>query len=138
MNRKQPRRWIGILSAMAMTTTMLAAPPPFEITRSTIDGGGAMNSTGGGFELSGTVGQPDAGTLRGETFELNGGFWFPVPPGDCQEDGDVDSAEYAEFSLCFGGPDREYEPRCECFDVNRSRTIDLADFALIQASFTGP
>ncbi|MHC4696916.1 MAG: hypothetical protein ACYTFA_09250 [Planctomycetota bacterium] len=40
----------------------------------TIDGGGAMRSTGGDFELSGTIGQPDAGVLTGGEFELSGGF----------------------------------------------------------------
>ncbi len=40
----------------------------------TIDGGGGTSS-GGSFELSGTVGQPDAGVMTGGDFELAGGFW---------------------------------------------------------------
>lgn len=47
----------------------------FQITRSTIDGGGALRSAGGNFTLSGTVGQPDATVARGGVFTLQGGFW---------------------------------------------------------------
>ena len=40
----------------------------------TIDGGGG-SSSGGVYALSGTIGQPDAGTLSGGTYTLEGGFW---------------------------------------------------------------
>ena len=40
----------------------------------TIDGGGGA-SNGGSFTLSGTIGQPDAGTLSGGNYTLQGGFW---------------------------------------------------------------
>ncbi len=38
------------------------------------DGGGGM-STGGGYVLRGTIGQPDAGILTGDGITLTGGFW---------------------------------------------------------------
>lgn len=41
---------------------------------STIDGGGAT-STGGQYAVSGTIGQPDAGTTAGGSYVLEGGFW---------------------------------------------------------------
>lgn len=40
----------------------------------TIDGGGGT-STGGVYSVSGTIGQPDAGTMSGGPFTLQGGFW---------------------------------------------------------------
>ena len=40
----------------------------------TIDGGGGT-STGGIYSVSGTIGQPDAGTMSGGNFTLQGGFW---------------------------------------------------------------
>ncbi|MCS6909623.1 MAG: hypothetical protein NZM11_03520 [Anaerolineales bacterium] len=43
-----------------------------------MDGGGATFSSGGGYELGGMVGQPDAGTLSGGNFTLAGGFWNGV------------------------------------------------------------
>ncbi len=41
----------------------------------TVDGGGATFSTGGGYSLGGTAGQPDAGELTGGGYTLGGGFW---------------------------------------------------------------
>lgn len=47
----------------------------FEISNSTIDAGGTT-SVGGAFELTGSVGQFDAGqALMAGQFELSGGFW---------------------------------------------------------------
>lgn len=51
-------------------------PGNFDLSWYTIDGGGATYLSGGAFELGGTVGQPDAGTMSGGVFELGGGFWF--------------------------------------------------------------
>lgn len=45
------------------------------LTWYTIDGGGASASTGGSFSLSGSIGQPDAGSMGGGSYQLNGGFW---------------------------------------------------------------
>jgi hypothetical protein len=60
---------------------LIALPQPqsgggYDLDWHTVDGGGVMFSTGGDFELSGTIGQPDAGgPLTGGDFELTGGFW---------------------------------------------------------------
>jgi hypothetical protein len=40
----------------------------------TIDGGGGT-SAGGAYSISGTIGQPDAGSMSGGSFALVGGFW---------------------------------------------------------------
>jgi len=61
----------------------------YDLTWNTIDGGGAMSSTSsdGQFELSGTIGQPDAGPgsggMSGGEYELIGGFWYSPAPGAC-------------------------------------------------------
>jgi hypothetical protein len=47
----------------------------YDLTWSTIDGGGYMFSAGGGYSLGGTVGQPDAGAMSGGGYSLAGGFW---------------------------------------------------------------
>jgi hypothetical protein len=39
-----------------------------------VDGGGGISS-GGDYAISGTIGQPDAGTLSGGDYTLQGGFW---------------------------------------------------------------
>jgi hypothetical protein len=46
----------------------------YSIDGSTVDGGGG-SSTGGVFTVSGTIGQPDAGTMSGGNYTLQGGFW---------------------------------------------------------------
>ena len=69
-------------SLVAATVLLLAISPasaqsgaPYDLTWSTVDGGGEMFSTGGVYSLGGTVGQPDAGVLEGGDYTLAGGFW---------------------------------------------------------------
>ena len=71
------RGWLALtLAAVAMSTPVAAQ---LEVSSSTVDGGGGT-STGGSFEVSGTVGQFDAGVLFGGTFDLEGGFWTSENP----------------------------------------------------------
>ncbi len=49
---------------------------PYDLTWSTIDGGGATAVTGGVYSLGGTAGQPDAGLSTGGVYSLQGGFWY--------------------------------------------------------------
>ena len=70
------RGWLALTLAVAMSTPVAAQ---LELSSSTIDGGGGI-SAGGSFEVSGTVGQFDAGMLFGGTFEIEGGFWTSENP----------------------------------------------------------
>ena len=116
----------------------LADEPALQVTRYTIDGGGNMRAIGGLYELSGTIGQPEAGRSTGGDYHVSAAFWFPVLPGDSGEDGTVDLSDYAAFQACSTGPDGGTPTEeCQSFDVNHSGTIDLADFAVIQTSYTG-
>ena len=47
----------------------------YDLTWSTVDGGGATFSIGGVYTLGGTIGQPDAGAMGGGDYSLSGGFW---------------------------------------------------------------
>lgn len=47
----------------------------YDLSWWTADGGGHTWSSGGGYQLSGTAGQPDAGLLAGGGYTLGGGFW---------------------------------------------------------------
>ena len=110
----------------------------FEITRSTIDGGGVMQSTGGEFELSGTIGQPDAGVMSGGDFQLTGGFWIESPPTDCNDDGIVSLLDHETLTACLLGPDAGIDASpCPCFDVDGDGDITLSDYAQMQSGFTG-
>jgi hypothetical protein len=102
------------------------------------DGGGMVGGTGGDFELSGTTGQHDTGRpMMGGDFELTGGFWFALAPGDCNSDGGVNLFDYHDFGACLAGPSVPVEVACRCHDLNRNHTVDLADFAAMQTGFSG-
>ena len=60
-----------LLSAAALTL----AQSGYSLRWWTVDGGGQTWSSGGGYRLGGTVGQPDAGVLSGGGYMLGGGFW---------------------------------------------------------------
>lgn len=47
----------------------------YDLTWNTIDGGGAMFSTGGTYSLGGTIGQFNAGSMSGGSYTLVSGFW---------------------------------------------------------------
>ena len=97
----------------------------------TFDGGGnTVASTNGGFEVSGTIGQPDAGPLSspmtGSVFELRGGFW-PVTNvcnclGDMNGDGKRDGMDIRDFVDCVLGGGN-----CSCADVDQANGVTIAD-----------
>ena len=62
--------WCLVLLMAALCTNAQS----YSIDWFSIDCGGGP-STGGGYTLSGTLGQPDAGTLSGGSYTLEGGFW---------------------------------------------------------------
>jgi hypothetical protein len=65
-------RWDIISFALLMFASVCFAD--YSIDWYTIDGGGGTSSSGP-YTLSGTIGQPDAGWMRGGDYELLGGFW---------------------------------------------------------------
>ena len=117
-----------------------AAGGDVEMSRCTIEGGGVTHSIGGDFELSGTIGQPDAGAIMlGPNLELTGGFWFRLAPDDCNSDGEVNLHDHADLAgACLAGPDLyPADDACRCFDQDGDGDVDLLDFAEFQRGFTG-
>ena len=130
----------AVMQAVTVLAIVLAGSViagDFEMTRWTVDGGGEVFTTGGEFDLSGTLGQPDAGVMSGGAFTLTGGFWFPLADGDCNTDGCVDLFDYGEFKPCLSGPDGSVTYDCRCYDVDQDGDVDLFDVAMFQESFTG-
>ena len=83
MRRRKTMLAAALLGAFALAAVVQSARQAYAqsilatyaIDWFTIDGGGALNSSGGTYALSGTIGQHDAGAAESGTFDLGGGFW---------------------------------------------------------------
>jgi len=59
-----------------LLAALTARAQPYSIDWYKVSGGGGMNSTGGAYQVSGTIGQHDAGgAMTGGGYSLTGGFW---------------------------------------------------------------
>ncbi len=107
-----------IMASVAFLGASNVVGDDFEIDWWTADGGGDMWGAGGDFELSGTIGQPDAGgVMTGGDFELTGGFWPSMGPAVCIGDLNCDGV------INFG-------------DINPF-VLYLSNFAVWQTTFPG-
>ncbi len=121
----------------------LAVGQDYAVDWWTVDGGGDAGTTGGDYELSATIGQPDAGAvMTGGDFELVGGFWVAVTPvclGDCNCDGVINFDDINALVAALSDPDGV------CFfpniDMDFSGVIDFDDinpFVEILSGSGGP
>jgi hypothetical protein len=107
-------------SILALAATLLLAAPAaaeYRIDWYTIDSGGGTSS-GGSYQLSGTIGQPDAGRASGGDFELVGGFWA-VTLGTIPPSGEVESDYFY-----IGSPIEDAQ------DIEVAQSIATDDWAL--------
>ena len=75
-----PNRAIGAIVVVAVVLIVVSgaalAQGGYDLSWWTVDGGGDTFSTGSGYSLGGTGGQPDAGpAMSGTGYLLTGGFW---------------------------------------------------------------
>lgn len=99
----------------------------FTVDWYTVDGGGATFTSGGGFTLGSTIGQPDAGpVMNGGGFQLIGGFWATQTsgtlvecPADLDGDGIVDGSDLGILLSNWGGDGDG--------DLNQDGLVDGAD-----------
>lgn len=124
-------RTIFCIALLAPIIAATVATAQYEITCHTVDGGGAIFSTGGTFSLGGTIGQPDAGSftqpMAGGTFELVGGFWTSAAStcpclGDMNADGERDGLDVQRFVECM-----TIIGSCACADVEGGQGLNVAD-----------
>ena len=75
---------LGALLALLLVTPVALAQSGdgYDLSWSTVDGGGYTFSSGGDYELGGTAGQHDAGCASGGDYTICGGFW----PGSAVEE----------------------------------------------------
>lgn len=133
-----------LVAAAVMATFVAAANAQnFDLMWFTIDGGGG-NSTGGLFEIDGTIGQADAGPnaagMTGGSFTVVGGFWpgaATAAPclGDLDGDGLIGLSDLALFLSNFGTPSGATR---EQGDFDGDGDVDLTDLALLLSVFGTP
>ncbi len=108
----------------------------FDLSWHTVDGGGGTSS-GGGFVVRGTIGQPDAGDLTGGEFTLRGGFWQAAGCGTCPTDlnGDTQTDPIdLSILLVAWGP---VTPASVCIDFDGNGDIDPVDLSTLLVAW-GP
>lgn len=77
---------VALLVLAAASST---AHAQFSIPRSVIASGGIVNSSGGGYVMGATIGQPVIGWTNGSSYNLHQGFWFPRINGSLSVDAPV-------------------------------------------------
>ena len=78
MTRLLGKSWpvLALLAPLLLGSVALAqSGGGYDLTWSTVDGGGGTFSESGGYSLGGTAGQPEAGATSGGGYALVGGFW---------------------------------------------------------------
>ncbi len=126
-----------------MLVPAVAHAQPFSIDWHTIDGGGTGSSDDGqpgGFELAGTIGQHDAGSMAGSEFEVSGGFWQSsesVAPGACCFDGVCEDGIAPGFCTTFICDVAAYLPETfqGCYgDANGDGVVTAGDRGFVSAN----
>ncbi len=90
----------------------------YDLTWSTIDGGGTTSSSER-FTLTGTIGQPDAAYSASAGFGIQGGFWSGGPL--CF----VDFGEFAEFAMMWFNTGSDMAA-----DLNDDSNVNLTDLRM--------
>lgn len=132
----------GALWASVLASVRLAPAQSYAIDWLTVDGGGHMFSTGGGYAVGATVGQPDASSFAqpfsGGTYQIVGGFWVIAQaptcacPGDFVRDGVLNGDDLQAFVTCLiSGGD------CGCADLDGNGLIGAADAVMFAAALVG-
>ena len=69
-----------------------------------------------------------------ESFRWGGLLVLPDRPGDCDDDGDTDFADFATFQRCAGN----FTSDCTCTDINRDGVVDAEDLLIFEDIRTAP
>lgn len=116
-----------LLTILLITVSIVSAD--YSISWYTIDGGGGTSS-GGPYQLSGTIGQPDAGYHDGGSYELLGGFWVGGPL--CI----VDLEDFAQFAAYWlDGPCNEANNWCGGADLNEQDDVTVDDLTILASEW---
>jgi hypothetical protein len=93
MNKRSRYLLRTFLLLLLLLPTLAQSGGPYDLSWSTVDGGGGTFSTGGSYILGGSIGQADAGSLSGGSYAVSGGFWLCM------------AAEVTAAAIAGGGSD---------------------------------
>ncbi len=132
------------LAAFVVIATGPIALSQYAVDWHSIDGGGAMSSTGGTYAVAGTIGQPDASSfaapMSGGTFSVVGGFWAVAAVPTCSLPGDMDlnthrnGMDVQDFVNCLTGVNGS---NCTCADMSGNGTVGVEDVPAFVATLLG-
>jgi hypothetical protein len=109
----------------------------YDLSWSTIDGGGVMFSAGGVYTLGGTIGQPDAGIEGAGAYVCDGGFWAEGQ-ADCYANCDGSTAapilNVNDF-VCFQSRFAAGDPWANCDGSTLPPVLNVNDFVCFQSRF---
>ncbi len=125
-NRCRTIRWLALaVWTASLSSLAVDASAQLQLSRSTIDGGGATRSTGGVYTLGGTIGQPDAGRLSGPGLALLGGFWGGGVAVTGVDDGD-DAIRPLAFRMFPASPNPFMSRTLIAFELPRAAVTRVA------------
>ena len=131
--------------AIMFTGSIVALAETYDLSWRSFDGGSGTSS-GGEIELSGTIGQPDAGAMSGGAFAIVGGFWSAplessggctrspawICDGDVDGDGQVNPVDSGLVQAAFGSVDDQDLCR---FDMDCDGQLNPVDAGIVQSLF---
>ncbi len=123
--RKDAGKAVLLVWLLLFSHALAQSGGDYELTWSTIDGGGGTSS-GGPYVLTGTIGQPDAAWSSGGDYELLGGFLPGGPICIVQFD---DFAKFAEHWL--DEPCDADNNWCGGADLDKLGNVDHIDLDLL-------
>jgi len=111
-----------------------------------------LNGTGGNYRLQATSPAVDDGIMLGAytTYRTRYGQTIqvdfdgvPRPAGAAHDLGSFEllqlsAADFPGMAVCLTGPDADATADCESYDLHRDGAVDLADYAVFQASVMAP
>lgn len=111
-----------IFLLLIILISVAQARADYVISQYTIDGGGGT-MTGGKYALTGGIGQPDAGYMYGDAYELLSGFWVGGPL--CI----VNMEDFAAFAAHWlDSPCDASNNWCGGADLDHLDDVDVNDF----------
>lgn len=136
---KSAARSLLVLALGTLGAISVSANDGYHMTWHTIDCGGGQSSALG-YDLHGTIGQPDAGTMSGAGYTLDGGFWAgggtqpqPTCLGDLNGDAMVDVSDLLILLSAWGPCE---QGNCVA-DTNGDTVVDVSDLLMLLGAW-GP